>query len=68
MTVESTALNLSLIFMLVLFAYQTMCQLAVYKSMMKLCRVALQSEETPGLGCVITLNSAAPGVPILARS
>ena len=68
MTVESTALNLSLIFMMVLFAYQTTCQLAIYKSMMKLCRVALQSEEMPGLGCIITLNSDPPGVPILAHS
>lgn len=68
MTAESTALNLSLIFMMVLFAYQTVGQLAVYKSMTKLCRVALQSEETPGLGRIITLNSAPPGVSILAPS
>lgn len=67
MTVEGTALNLSLILMMVLFANQTMCQLAVYRSMMKLCHVALQSEEKPGLGCIITLNSAPPGVPILAH-
>lgn len=68
MTVESTALNLSLILMMGLFAYQTTCQLAVYKSMTKLCRAALQSEEMPGLGHIITLNSAPPGVPILAHS
>lgn len=67
MAVESTVLN-PLIFKMVLFAYQTTCQLTVYNPMMKLCCVALQSEETPGLGCIITLNSAPPGVPILVHS
>lgn len=66
MTVESTALNLSLDIYMVLFAYQTIFQLAVYKSMLKLYCAALQSEEKPGLGCLITLNSGPPGVPTAA--
>lgn len=68
MTVESTALSLSLDIHMVSFAYQTIFQLAVYKSMMKLCCAALQSEEKPGLGCIITLNSGPPGVPTPAHS
>lgn len=68
MTVESKALSLSLDIYMVLFAYQTICQLAVYKSMVKLCCAALQSEQKPGLGCITTLNSGPPGVPTAAHS